>query len=200
MDREIKEMRDKIAAIYDGLSPFKRNLLYTVLLNSPPFVTLKNNTLRSSKLFSDTLTKEYKPNEDFNFGTVLDQIRLDNHTVNVNTHSVYSGLLHIITGIKDNKIKRFDNISEYLNPKELDNVNAILAIKPNAYNASAVPTTESSSAAVSQQYSPLGVNLPSPSIRKDKPSSCAISGGARGRRRRGTKRARRGRRRSSRKN
>lgn len=185
MDSEIKEMRGKIATIYDGLSQFKRNLFYTVLIESILFRrSLNNDTLPSSKLFIVTLREDYTPNEDVNFGTVLDKIRTDNNpwsTVNTQTHSVYSGLLHIITSIKDNnKIKSFHDRPLFMTDEMLNNVNAILAIKPNAPVVSLEhPTTVSSSAAMpdsiisssasagyptaaslSQQYSYQGVNLP----------------------------------------
>ena len=183
-DSEIEDLRGKIAAIYDRLSQFKRNLFYTVLIESILFRrSLNNDTLPSSKLFIVTLREDYTPNEDVNFGTVLDQIRNDDNdpwsTVNTQTYDVYVGLLRIITGIKDNNITEFKNIELFMTRDMRNYINNILETKTNSYNASAVslehPNTVSSSAAmpdsiissaaaaVSQQYSPLGVNLPSPS-------------------------------------
>ena len=156
-DIEINKLRNQIADIYDRLTLFKRKLVYDVLRKSPVLFSLKNDTAPSSVLFKDTLTEEYTPSETLNFGTVLDQMRHDDNTVNVQTYSVYKGLLHIITGIRDNKIEQFDAILDYLNKGTLKDVNAILAIKPNAYNASVVslehPTAVSSSAAAALSLS-----------------------------------------------
>ena len=156
-DIEINNLRNQIADIYDRLPLFKRKLVYEVLRKSPVLIITLNNDTSSNVLFNDTLTEEYTPSETLNFGTVLDQMRLDNHTVNVQTDSFYTGLLHIITGIEDNKIKRFGAISSFMTKKMLDDVNAILAIKPNAYNASVVslehPTAVSSSAAAALSLS-----------------------------------------------
>jgi hypothetical protein len=118
-------MRNFIVDSYDNRwSRFNRSLFYEALSSSPVFGSLKDSD--SGSLFRDTLKEDYKPNTVLNFGTVLDNMLVDNTYVRDQTYAVYSSLLRIVTGINRNEISKFSQRSQYVSDRMVNSINAIL--------------------------------------------------------------------------
>ena len=214
----IKNLRDCIVGVYDyRLKPNERKIFYELLVNSRTFNFLKDTKPGIS--FRITLTEHYRPSEHLTFGTVLDQM-ISNIT-NSNSNSItgiYDAFRAIMSGIQFGYIIQDTPQYTGIRKEDIDKMNEVLHRLKNPTAASLEhPNTVSSSTAASQvplttvssstAASPVPLTTVSSSASAVPPlkkpgcgtGSCSISGGAGGRRRRGTKRARRGRRRSSRK-
>jgi hypothetical protein len=191
--------------VYDyQLTPEERIIFYRLIINSgADIISTRREYIQD--LFSRTLRKTYRPRDYFTFGTVIDGI------VPVTTVDIirfYESLQDIMASIRIGNILPDLGVYLHINSEIIDKANSDLFIlkkstaaspeqHPNTASSSAaaprVPTTTASSSAAASHVSTAN-------IEGCGPGGCAISGGAKKNRRRGTKRARRTRRRSSRKN